>query len=272
MLGISGRHTRRVFVGAALAAAIAGGATQAAAQDRGSWSWNKALASGKTIEIKGVNGDVRAIPATGNQVSVTAEKRARRGDVDGVRIEVIEHAQGVTICAVYPTPRNAERENECRPGRGGQMNVNNNDVKVDFVVRVPAGNPLIARTVNGAVEIEGLTSNVEAYTVNGSVDVATRGEAIAQTVNGSITAELGSVSGSSPLEFKTVNGSITLDVPANLNADVDFSVVNGDIETDFPVTVNGRFGRRSMRGVIGTGGREVDASTVNGSIRLRRKG
>lgn len=269
MRGTIGHSGRVALIGATI---VLGGLAPrpGQAQDQTSWSWNKALASGKTIEIKGVNGEVRALPASGREVVVTAQKHASRSDVDDVRIQVVEHADGVTICAVYPTPRKAERENECRPGGRGQMNVNNNDVKVDFTVRVPAGHPLIARTVNGRIEISELTDDVEAYTVNGGIEIATRGEAMAQTVNGSIRAELGSIRGSEPLEFKTVNGSITLDVPSSLDADVDFRVVNGDIETDFPVTVNGRFGRRSMKGVIGSGGREISAQTVNGSIRLRK--
>ena len=48
--------------------------------------------------------------------------------------------------------------------------------------------------------------------------------------------------------------------------------MNGGIETDFPLTVTGRVSRRSLNGTIGSGGRQLELSTVNGSIELKRAG
>jgi hypothetical protein len=183
-----------------------------------------------------------------------------------VTIEVVEHDEGVTICAVYP---GRSGENECRPG-GGKMNVRNNDTKVDFTVRVPAGVRFRGHTVNGDVEAEGLEGDVSAHTVNGGIQVSTSGFAEATTVNGSIRAEMGRADWSGDLDFSTVNGSITVLLPSEVNAEVRASTVNGSIETDFPLTVSGRFSRRRMQGVIGDGGRDLNFETVNGSIRLRR--
>jgi hypothetical protein len=55
------------------------------------------------------------------------------------------------------------------------MNVRNNDVSVDFTVRLPSGLGLVARTVNGGVQASGLDGPVQAHTVNGSRRVATPG-------------------------------------------------------------------------------------------------
>ena len=104
----------------------------AAAQD---FQWHGAIAPGKAIEIKGINGDVQAEPSGSNEVEVVAVKRASRDNPDTVRIEVVPHAGGVTICAVYPS-RDGQRPNECKPGEGGRMNVQNNDVTVRFTVCV----------------------------------------------------------------------------------------------------------------------------------------
>src|SRR5213083_3602955 len=115
--------------------AVAVGTTrQAAAQNE--FHWKGPVAAGKAIEIKGVNGDVRAIAGSGD-VEVTAVKHARRSDPDDVKIEVVEDEGGVTICAVYPS--DGRRENRCEPGEGGHMSTHDNDVKVDFTVRVPEG-------------------------------------------------------------------------------------------------------------------------------------
>ena len=232
-----------------------------------SWSWARALAPGKTIEIKGVNGGVEATLASGDQVRVTARKHARRSDVESVKLEVVEHPDGVTICAVYPAPA-GRPDNECRPGEGGRNNVRNNDVTVDFTVEVPRGVNLVGRTVNGGVTAEALQSDVEARTVNGGIEIATTGLTSAHTVNGSVDVTIGRADWKDQLEIETVNGGIRFHVRGDLNAQVTATTVNGDIDTDFPLTIQGRFGPRRLTGTIGNGGRELSLKTVNGDIAI----
>lgn len=264
-----------LFVGATLACAaqlagamaVADGADVLAGEQR-DFRWGGRVAPGRTVEIKGVNGSVRAEAAAGGEVEVVAEKRGRRSNPDEVRVEVVEHADGVTICAVYP---NAGGEpNVCAPGERGRMNVRNNDVSVEFTVRVPAGVRFAGRTVNGSVEARGLDADVVANTVNGSVRAATTGLVRAQTVNGSIDASLGRADWPDALSFETVNGNINLNFPASLSAEVRAETVNGNITTDFPITAQGRIGRRTLNGVIGGGGRELRLKTVNGNLEIRR--
>jgi hypothetical protein len=230
--------------------------------------WQGRVAAGQHIEIKGINGPVLAEAAAGDAVEVVAGKTANRSNPAEVRIEVVEHAAGVTICAVYPSPDG--QPNECQPGKGGRSRTQDNDVKVAFTVRVPAGVGLVARTVNGAIEAQALDGRVEAYTVNGSVRVRTRGQAQAETVNGSIDADLGDAMWDGALTFKTVNGSIEVGLPADASTQVEAQTVNGDLQSDFPVTMKGRFGPKRFEGTIGQGGRELHLKTVNGRITLRR--
>lgn len=229
------------------------------------WTWHGNLAAGKTIEIRGVNGTVSAEAATGSDVEVIADKHARRDDPDDVRIEVVESDVGVTICAVYPGTNN-----RCEPG-GGRMNVRNNDVEVDFTVRVPRGVAFEGYTVNGDVEAAALSGPASVATVNGSARLETSsGEAKARTVNGGVTAVVRSLEGTGSLDFETVNGSVTLSLPSGLNANLDAETVNGSITSDFPIQVQGRMTPRRLAGLIGTGGRDLHIRTVNGSVRVRR--
>jgi len=233
--------------------------------------WTGQLPAGKEIEIKGVNGSIEASAAAGNQIEVTADKRARRDDPDDVTIEVVEHDGGVTICAVYPTPSRARRDNECAPGRRGHMSTEDNDVRVNFHVKVPAGVRFAGRTVNGDVTTDQLSGDVDVTTVNGDLEIGTSGVAEATTVNGSIEVRMGRADWSGSLDFTTVNGSITVYLPADLSTDIEAQTVNGDLESDFPLTVSGRFGMRRIRGTIGAGGRTLELKTVNGSIKLRKQ-
>ena len=235
------------------------------------FSWHGQVAPGKSIEIKGVNGAIRAEKASGTEVTVEAVKTARHSDVRSVTVQVVPHADGVTICAVYPSS-DWGRPNECAPGSGGRMNTNNNDVRVEFTVRVPAGVRFVGRTVNGEVEADALAGDVDAHTVNGKIQISTSGWAEAKTVNGSISARVGQTAGTRPIELETVNGAIDLELPAAANATLHASTVNGRISTDFPLMVRGRFTGREITGSIGQGGPELNVKTVNGSIDLRRAG
>jgi hypothetical protein len=145
--------------------------SQAQTASRGDeFRWNGRLAPGQAIEIQGTNGSVVAEPSTTGEVQVVAVKRARRGDVNTVEVKVVPHAGGVTICAVYPTEEGGMTP--CEPAGGEKSNsssrtIRNNDVSVDFSVRVPPQVGFVGRTVNGEISATGLSSNVSLKTVNG---------------------------------------------------------------------------------------------------------
>ncbi|MBD0327279.1 MAG: DUF4097 family beta strand repeat protein [Pyrinomonadaceae bacterium] len=238
--------------------------------------WQGRVQSGQTLDVKGVNGNVRAEGSSGNQVEVVAVKKGQRSDTKDVEIRVMEHAGGVTICAVYPSD-DPSRPNECGPGGTGRMNVRDNDVTVDFTVKVPAGVRFNGRTVNGDVEAAGIGADVDVSTVNGSINVTAAGVVQAKTVNGSINAAMGQANWSSELSFSTVNGTIALVFPANLSAELRAETLNGDVNSDFPLNMQSvqeeRRGRpKRIQATIGAGGRTLSLKTVNGDIQLRRGG
>jgi Putative adhesin len=255
---------RQVALALTTTVALAGG--RVAAED---FDWHGRLSAGQIVEVKDVNGSIKAVAGGGSEVRVHAEKTGRRSDPSQVEIKVVEHANGVTLCAVYPTP-SGSKPNECLPGSGGRMNTKDNDVQVEFTVQVPAGVGFVGRTVNGGVEASSLGGDVEAHTVNGGIRISTSGNARAETVNGSISASAGKADWSGAADFKTVNGSITVSLPDSASAEVHAQTVNGGIETDFPLTVKGKFSARQLSGTLGSGGRDLNLETVNGAIHLRR--
>jgi hypothetical protein len=252
---------------AVLALAVAPAAFGAEAE---AFTWSGRVAKGQQVEIKGVNGAITVEATTGDSVELRALRSAQRSDPAAVQIKVVEHAGGVTICALYPTP-DGERPNECAPGKGGRMSTRDNDTKVEFKLRVPTGVRFAGQTVNGGIEVAGLSSDVEARTVNGGIQIETSGLAEAETVNGGLTVRIGRADWTGTTRFRTVNGAITVELPANVSTEVHAKTVNGDIETDFPLTVTGKIGRRSLSGTIGSGGRTLELETVNGGITLRKR-
>jgi hypothetical protein len=236
------------------------------------FSWNGRLAPGQSIEIQGTNGSVVAEPSTSGEVQVVAVKRSRRSDVTTVEVRVVPHSGGVTICAVYPTEDGGMTP--CEPAgvekRSSNSRMKNSDVSVDFSVRVPPQVGFVGRTVNGEISATGLSSNVDLKTVNGSIKISTTGYAEASTINGEISAKLGDANWPNALAFKTLNGGIDLDLPANVSTDIKAETLNGQINSDFPVTLNGLKDRKKLEGKIGAGGRELLLKTLNGSINLKR--
>lgn len=266
------RSLRVTLAALALAASgfAAGAITPAAAQDsdsREDFRWQGQVQPGQNVEVRGVNGGIDAEPSSSGQIEVTALKTARKSDVRGVRIVVVPHAEGVTICALYPDVDG--EPNECRPGGGGRNSSQDNDVKVQFTVRVPAGVSFTGRTVNGGIAARDLDGRVTLNTVNGDVQIGTSSYASVKTVNGSITARLGRADWQDVLEMKTVNGSITLHLPGSVATDVNAKTVSGQILSDFPITIR-EAGRRNLKGTIGGGGgRGLALETVNGTITLK---
>ena len=251
-----------------LALLVLGSLVTAGALEAQDFRWHAALASGKTLEVRGISGRVRASRASGSEAEVTAVKKAgRRGDPEDVEIQVVEDNDGVTICALYPTRRG---KSECRSGGGHNENFKDTDVEVDFEVRVPAGVDFVGTTVNGDVFASDLPADAEVSSVNGDVEVSAAGLARGSTVNGSITAVVGKAAWTGSLRFATVNGGIRVTLPPDIDAEVDANTVNGSIDSDFPITMQGRMRPREFHGVIGKGGRRLELTTVNGSIELRK--
>jgi Putative adhesin len=241
------------------------------AQDNNEFRWQGRIGAGKTVEIKGVNGEVRAEGSNSDDIEVVAVKRStwKQGDADKVHIKLVEHADGITVCALYPQRDGGY--DTCKPGSGGQSNYKNN-TSVTFTVRVPRDVHFIGRTVNGSVNARGLGGNVQASTVNGGIDVATKGYAEASTVNGSITVACGRANWGDRLEFNTVNGSIEVALPETARTEINASTVNGRITTDLPLTIKGELNKRHLRGVLGgsnEANRQLRLNTVNGSITVK---
>jgi len=145
------------------------------------------------------------------------------------------------------------------------MGARESDLEVTFVVGVPAGVVLVGRTVNGNVSAELMQSDSYIYTVNGFAIVSTVGQAMASSVNGFINAAVGSANWDRDLEFITVNGNVTVQIPSSTSAEVHASAVNGVITSDFSLT---EVAPGVMQGVIGIGGPLLTLSTVNGNITL----
>jgi regulatory Fis family protein len=130
---------------------------------RASLRWTGALAPGGTLEIRGLNGPIRVEAWSGDDVEVLATRHGARALLSALEVKVVEHAGGVTVCAVCQGPEAASPRNDLRLLHGVAS------VRVDFLARVGPGAHVVASTVNDDIEVVGLCGNVDAGTANGHV-------------------------------------------------------------------------------------------------------
>jgi hypothetical protein len=231
--------------------------------------WTGKLSAGQMLEIKNANGNIDAEGIAGNEIQVTAEKSGQHADQ--VKIEVVPSVEGVTICAIYPPGIFGGSASHCEPNKGYSSNVNGDEARVHFTVRLPKNLRFSGVNVNGNVRADDMGRFVHAVSVNGSVGVSTEEWAQAETVNGSIKVTMGDADWPGKLKIASVNGSVELHMPSDLNADVKFSSVNGEMSSDFPIEIsNGWPVGHSAHGTVGKGGRSLVVDTVNGSVSMQK--
>lgn len=263
-------------------AGLAALALATAACDRGDhqryevMNWSTPVASGHWIRVRNTSGSVRVRQSDGPTATIRVESRTRPRKSD-LHV-VIDSADGsYVVCAVLSRGARCDEEGY----RMGKRSIWNrlrfmsgmSTPVADFTVLVPAGTNVDASSVNGGITIEDATGAVVAKTVNGGIR-ANAGAATsfsATTVNGSITMKVDSLTGDGDLMLKTVNGSVTAELPPELNADVHLETVNGRLTTDYPLTVNGKLNPRRLDATIGDGGRNLTIKTVNGSVKLAKR-
>jgi len=279
--------TRLIAGLAVVLAAPVLGAQQQYGRDSDVWRWDGRVDAGRWMNVFNVNGTVDFAPSADNMVHLVAEKRSNGRQPDDIHYEVVQAGGNVTICAIW--------NDNARCEEGGMQSLHNNEnnenhssvritVQVPKSVRVGAhsvngavsvhdvGAEVRANTVNGGVGVRNASGPVRATTVNGGVDVSTAaGPVTAETVNGNVDARMSTLQGNDDMSFKTVNGGIAIYVPARFDANFRFDTVHGGIDSDFPMTLSGRLGPRHASGTIGSGGRDLRASSVNGSIELRKQ-
>jgi DUF4097 and DUF4098 domain-containing protein YvlB len=134
---------------------------------------------------------------------------------------------------------------------------------------------LILNTGDGSVTVEGARGRMELETGDGGVNVTGRLTAVKlHTGDGSIVyrAEPGSEM-SDNWDITTGDGGVTLYLPTGFGAELDAHTGDGAIRSDLDVAdgsddERGR-SKRTLKGRVGEGGKQIRIRTGDGTIRLR---
>ena len=221
------------------------------------------FAPGSLLELSNTNGDVEITAWDRDEIQIEAYKKVKASNDDRARrafedLEVVmqESSTGVSIETEYP-----------RGMSGWWGSVSSS---VQFEIRVPRQADLRIETVNGKVFVAGIYGRIDLETTNGGVKAKDAGGSVtARTTNGGIDVELREFSAAEDMDFRTTNGSITVSLPGDIQADLTARTTNGSVQTDFPITVQGTFRKNRLEGEINGGGASIELRTTNGSIRIR---
>jgi len=129
------------------------------------------------------------------------------------------------------------------------------------------------RTEDGTLDFRDVSGQADLETGDGGIVIGGVLSAVrAQTDDGPVTvrAEPGSAV-TEAWTIRTGDGSVSIDVPDTLGADLDARTSDGRVRVDgLSVTGTVEAGRDSLRGRLGTGGLAMTIRSGSGTITLRR--
>jgi hypothetical protein len=248
---------------------------------------------GAALHIDNGNGRTCVRAEDREDILVEAHKSARAENqeeakrlLEKIRVAASESAEGLHLLVEIPR----------RWNRHGQVNLE---------LRVPRELTMQIHSSNGSVAVQGVRGRVKARSSNGSVCVrdvvgdmdlatsngkvscaATRGRLVARssnrkieieqhsgsldamTSNGTIHASIQEL-GPEGVVLATSNGRIVLDLPEEIDAELDVRVDNGVIRNHRTLAGTTRDSTGRVRGKLGRGGALIRLRTSNGSISLR---
>jgi DUF4097 and DUF4098 domain-containing protein YvlB len=225
------------------------------------WRRTYELSPGGRVEISNVNGKIDIQPASGTTVEVVAEKTAR-----GASSEAAKEALG--RIEIQETVSPSSIRIETRIQRTGGI-INGGNTQVHYTVKVPASADVKFTTVNGGIELTGLTGRITAESTNGGVKAHNVSGAIdASTTNGGIEVELTRVA-ESGVKLGCTNGGIELRLPASARATISARITNGGIDTNgVQIDRTGESTKRRLEGTMNGGGAHIEIEGTNGGIRI----
>ncbi len=232
------------------------------------YRFSKEIGPGGRVAIENINGTIEVSRASGRTAEVIVTKVVKKGDGSLVKAIMEETGSGIHVCTIY-----LNRDPNRHTCENNNINIDSdrNRVEMNYWVRIPPGARLTIENVNGNVTVTGADVDSRIETVNGDVHFDGVGALSLNTVNGNVFGTFSRATWEGRMEVETVNGSIELTFPADLSADISGETVNGDVDSRFPITIEGKWGPKSFTGRIGSGGRRLNLSTVNGGIKLLKR-
>jgi DUF4097 and DUF4098 domain-containing protein YvlB len=243
--------------------------------------WSKTYAISGKPDLRVDTSDANIRVSTWDQNSIEAKVTTTRYKIgeDGIRIE--EHQTGDTVEIDVRFPHNhgvtinwgnsgSHRvEIDIHMPREGRVDLHTGDGKIEL------GNfkgEMLLRSGDGSQEVNGVDGKLRALTGDGHIRADGRFDELdLKTGDGRVDARATAGSAlATSWRLESGDGTVTLEVPENLAADVDLHTGDGHIDLDMPITTSGKIREGEVHGKLNGGGNLLMIHTGDGSIRLRK--
>jgi DUF4097 and DUF4098 domain-containing protein YvlB len=223
--------------------------------------FNGTLASGQTIQVENVSGDITATAGKAFSATVTvtvyAATQKKAEEVLGKTTITNSHDDdGWSLETNLP---------EGRPFRGNRHGASSCEgcrIVARYEIVVPPGAAAELKTVNGDVRVNNCDGELHLESVNGSIEAHGVKQSLeAQTVNGKIDASMVALPTDASVALQSVNGNVVLTLPREAKFELAASTMNGTIASTFPLPPRAgdapRKSGRTPKGEHGDGSRQI---------------
>ena len=242
--------------------------------------WSKTYTLTGTPDLRVDTSDANIHVSTWEQNTIEAKVTTSHYKIggNGIRIDERQTGNEVEIDVRYPHIHNFG------------ITINGGNHRVDIDIRMPREGRVDLHTGDGKIELANFKGDMQLRSGDGSQEIdSVDGKLRATTGDGHIRAngrfdELELKTGDGRVDARAAagsavgggwrlesgDGSVTLEVPDNLAADIDLHTGDGHIDLDMPVTTEGKIRQNEVRGKLNGGGNLLTIHTGDGSIRLRK--
>ena len=235
----------------------------------------------KTLRVGLINGGITVHGYNGKDAIV--EARPEGGS--SRRHRAPERSDGMRRIDISGTGLNVEEsDNVIRVG----TRAINDDIQLN--IQVPFNTSLKLHTVNGGdIVVDHIVGDVELEDTNGNITAThISGTAVVNALNGKVVVTFDKISGDKPMSFSSLNGDIDVALPGDTRAKLKLKSDNGAVYSDFdiqldssarkPVVQDTQSGRgkyrvqfdKALYGLVNGGGTEMQLTTFNGNIYIRK--
>jgi DUF4097 and DUF4098 domain-containing protein YvlB len=241
--------------------------------------WSKTYTLTGQPDLRVDTSDANIHVSTWDQKTIEAKVTTERYKIggEGIRIEERQTGDTVEIEVRYPHSHGVTIE-------WG----NHGNHRVDIDIHMPREGRVDLHTGDGHIDLGNFKGEMQLHSGDGSQELdRVDGKLRATTGDGNIRAhgrfdELDLKTGDGQVDAQAMAGSalaaswrlesgdgtVTLEVPEHLGADVDLHTGDGHIDLDLPITTEGKIRENEVRGKLNGGGNLLVIHTGDGSIRL----
>jgi len=239
--------------------------------------WSKTYALQGKPDLRVETSDANITVDTWDQKSIEAHVTTAGYKMGEDGVSILEHQNGdsigvqvhlaMQICVLCIHTRHHRVDETIHMPREGRLSLKTGDG--DIKLREFKGEMELLSS-DGSQEIDRVDGHLRAHAGDGHIRVNGRFDEL-DLSSGDGRIEARALAGSvlrSGWNVHSGDGTVRLDVPETLAADVDLHTGDGHIRVDLPVTVEGRLSGNNIRGKLNGGGNLLTVHTGDGSIEV----